>query len=318
MLAVFFTIAFVLGIVLLVREILRSSIFRAEQDARARLRNMFAQSNPDATAEVRETQAAKKEKGSSPLLDRVTGWLQNSNLFKNQEGRQFLDVVEHQLVLSGLSRTYTPHQALALALTIWSIGVIVPSMFFATGNFPLPLYIVCVVAALIFPPMKLKQEKKKRQEAIKTEVPWMIHELSMALATGALTLDDALARVTRAAEENVTRTPLAQEFAQAYIESRLGARDREEALRDIATRTEVLEVETFVETLITAQRTGSEVVTVLDQYAAAAADGWKQDTIAFINKTEPQFMIGLVMMIFGIMALFTGPIIISALSSFGG
>jgi Flp pilus assembly protein TadB len=315
------TVVFMLGIFLLIREVFRRTIFKAEEEQRAKLREMMQRATPEEWAAEQgggeKKSRRQKLSDDSPLLDGVTNWLQGSSLFHNREGRDFLGWLDRQLTLAGLQRKYTPYQAMALVLTIWTIGFIAPTAMVLFG-LPKILYILMVVVALIFPPLQLRSLKKQRAGELRAEVPWMIHELSMALATEALTLQEALARITRALDPDAVRTPLRQEFAQAVIEVRGGAREWEQALLDVVERTEVLEVETFVDTLISASRTGADIVKVLDQYAQAATEGWSQDTLAFINKQEPRFMLGMVLIIFGIMAWFSGPIVIGAFSSLSG
>lgn len=318
MAAFLFTVLFMLGIYVLVREILKSSFFRAEEESRRRLREMMLKANPEWAEEAGagiEGRKKRKVSEESPLMDRVSGWLESSPMLHEEEGRNVIDWLERQLTLAGLQRKYTPYQYLALTLTIWTIGILVPTFMVLGGILPKLLYGLAVVAALVFPIGQLISKKKARAEALRSEVPWLIHELSMALATEALTLDEALARVTRANDPNAERSPLLEEFAQAHLEARLGARDRETALLDIVRRTEVLEVATLVDTLISATRTGANVVQVLDQYAEAATQSWKQDTLAFINRQEPRFMIGMVLIIFGIMSWFAAPIVIGAFDS---
>jgi Flp pilus assembly protein TadB len=309
---------FMLGIFLLVRELVLRNYTRAESESRAKLREMMKRANPEWAEEagVDEPKKSRRAKfnDSTAMLDGVTGWLQESNVFENKEGRDFISWLDRQLVLAGLQRKYTAYQALALTLTIWAAGIVVPLLLVLAG-LPKLIFVLIVVVALIYPPMKLFTMKRKRLEELRSEVPWLIHELSMALATEALTLQEALARVTRAFDPDAKRTPLMEEFAQAVLEVRLGARDWERAMMDVVERTEVLEIATFVDTLVSANRTGANIVLVLDQYAHAATEGWAQDTLAFINKQEPKFMIGMVLIIFGIMAWFAAPIVIGAFSS---
>lgn len=318
--ALLFTTLLMLGIFLFVREILRASFYRAEVDSKRRLRRMMAESNPEFLAEAGVDAEGKKKKkhtikDSSPIMDKVSGWLERSPVLHDKEGQSFIDWIERQLVLAGLQRKYTPYQALALVLTIWSVGTVLPVLAVFAGLLNKPLFVMFVAACLVAPVATLLRMKKERQTRMKVELPWFIHELSMALATGAMTLRQALGRVSRADEVDTKKAPLQEEFAQAHLEALHGAVGWEEAMANINVRVQVPEVRNFVSTLITANQTGSDIIETLDEYAKAATDAGRQDTLAFVSAKEPQFMIGLVLMIFGLIAIFATPLVISAFST---
>ena len=314
MIALLFTILLMLGVFLFVREILRASFYRAEVDARRRLRRMMAESNPEFLAEA-ESKKKHSLKDSSPIMDRVSGWLEGSSVLHDKEGQSFVDWVERQLVLAGMQRQYTPYQALALVLTVWSVGIVLPVLAVFAGILPKVLFVVAVLACLVAPVATFMRKKKDRQERMKIELPWFIHELSMALATGTMTLRQALGRISRAEETDAERSPLHEEFAQAHLEAKMGAADWDDAMQGIVERTQVPAVRNFVAALVTANQTGSDIVETLDEYARSATDSGRQETLAFVNAKEPQFMLGLVLMIFGLIAIFATPLVISAFST---
>jgi len=101
----------------------------------------------------------------------------------------------------------------------------------------------------------------KRQEQMRRAAPDAMDMLVVCTEAG-LGFDAGVAQVAKN-----TKGPLAQEFARVIKEMQLG-RSRSEAFVDLAERTEVAEIKSFVSALVQADRLGVPVAGVLREQAA--------------------------------------------------
>jgi tight adherence protein C len=101
----------------------------------------------------------------------------------------------------------------------------------------------------------------KRQEAMRRAAPDALDMLTICVEAG-LGFDAGLAQVA----ENTTG-PLAAEFTRVLKEVRLG-RSRSQAFGDLAERTDVTEIKSFVAALVQADRLGVPIAGVLREQAA--------------------------------------------------
>jgi tight adherence protein C len=108
----------------------------------------------------------------------------------------------------------------------------------------------------MLPALSLSSRIKKRQLAIQRALPDAIDLLTVCVEAGAA-FDMAMARVV-----DKWHGPLSDEFERLLADLRLG-RPRREALKDLADRTGVGDVATFVNALIQADQMGVGLVKVL-------------------------------------------------------
>jgi tight adherence protein C len=101
----------------------------------------------------------------------------------------------------------------------------------------------------------------KRQEAMRRAAPDALDMLTVCVEAG-LGFDAGLLQVV-----DNTRGPLAAEFARVLKEVQLG-RSRTEAFGDLAERTDVIEIKSFVSALVQADRLGVPIAGVLREQAA--------------------------------------------------
>jgi tight adherence protein C len=101
----------------------------------------------------------------------------------------------------------------------------------------------------------------KRQEAMRRAAPDTLDMLTVCVEAG-LGFDAGLSQVA----DNTTG-PLAAEFARVLKEIQLG-RSRSEAFTDLAERTDVIEIKSFVAALVQADRLGVPIAGVLREQAA--------------------------------------------------
>jgi tight adherence protein C len=138
-------------------------------------------------------------------------------------------------------------QALSLVLTP-VLGFIILS-----GAIPRKdiAFFICLAAGYLIPHMWLNKKIKKRQEAIRKDLPNVIDLLNLCVSGG---LDFMLAvnRVIR----DLKPCELTRELAEVYRQTQMG-KTRREALKDFTWRVDIPEVHSFVRTLVQADRMGT-------------------------------------------------------------
>jgi Flp pilus assembly protein TadB len=321
------------GFGLLARHIINSATRHSGNEAEERLLSLIAREADEpqfaATGERkrrhffgRGQERGRRERApgqGSPTVARLASRLEHSGWFDKGEGKGFIERLDDELVVAGIRYKMTPYQALAVALLVWSIGVILPTFLKLAIGLPTILYVASVVAFALYPWLKLRGLKAERQDSLKMELPVFIQQLRMLLSSKMTNLDDAIARVVRNAEIDPYDSALAREFGQAQTEYRLGGVNREEALRAISKRTRVVAVQNLVEAIIQGLRTGTDMAVVLEEYGKQARETWRQDMRAFMGKKEPLITIGMVITMFGGFILIAAPLLINltrTLSSF--
>jgi tight adherence protein C len=127
---------------------------------------------------------------------------------------------------------------------------------------PKALLFLVVMAALGYwlADLLLYNTGLKRQEALRRAAPDALDMLTVCVEAG-LGFDASLAQVS----DNTTG-PLAAEFSRVLKEIRLG-RSRTQAFGDLAERTDVVEIKSFVAALIHADRLGVPIAGVLREQA---------------------------------------------------
>jgi len=309
------TLLLMIALFLMLRTYIARSIKRTETEAEQRMRELLA---ADALGEIPEAGPAEGGRGKLTLNERLAVWVAKRPILQQKEGRDFLEQLDVWLHQAGLRSRYTPEQALAQAISIWTVGVGGLILMRIAIDFPAILFLPCVIFCAVYPPLKLRSAIRERQDSIKAEIPFFIQQLYMALSSGMATIDEAIVRVARTAEEDPYESILAREFAQAQLEYRMGGKTQEEALRGISERTGVVAVENLVEALIQGLRVGTEMRKVLAEYADQAREMWRQDMRIYQNRKQPLVTLGLVITMLGGVIIYATPLVLEVFKTIGG
>ncbi len=113
------------------------------------------------------------------------------------------------------------------------------------------------IFGFIYPFMWLREQIKKRQKKIVRALPYALDLLTLSVEAG-LDFQAAIATVVEKAKAG----PLSEEFSLMLSEIRMG-RTREEALRNMAKRIQVMAISSFVTNLIQADRMGTSLGKIL-------------------------------------------------------
>jgi Flp pilus assembly protein TadB len=310
-------LVFCFGLWLAWRSLVVKKMESEKREALVRLQAMMENSGERIAREKKGKREGPSLVGRSlsGMMNRIAGRISTSPKFAGEEGTDLISFIQKELTLAGLYPRISPQQGIAIILMCWG-GAAVMGLLAAIGAFPSFIAILGGVLLLLYPFLKHRGLKSARREAIRSEVPFFLQELTMALATGALVLDTAIARVAEDSHVIGTQSIIADEFRRAVSEYQRGGLRREDAIRGVAERSGVQEVHNLVEAILTGAEMGTEgLVDTLEQYGIQAREMWRNSIREFINKREPLITLSLVITMFGGLILYAAPLIIKALGS---
>jgi tight adherence protein C len=181
-------------------------------------------------------------------------------------------------------------------------------LFLILSRSPLVAVFLGVVMALlgyILPEFWLGRRIAGRRRQMLRSMPDTLDLLTISVRAG-LAFDSALAKVVEK-----TTGPLADEFRRALAEVRVG-KVRRDALRDMATRTQVPSVNSFIAAIIQADQLGVPISRVLQVQSEQLRIERRQRAEEMANKAPIKMLIPLVGCIFPSMFIvILGPAIIS-------
>jgi tight adherence protein C len=152
----------------------------------------------------------------------------------------------------------------------------------------------------------------QRKGGIIRALPDGLDMLNICVGAG-LGFDAALSRVGERWD-----TPLADEFNRVVAEIRLG-KSRRQALLDLADRTEVIEVENFVATIVQADQLGVSIAKVLRTQSEQMRIVRRQRAEELARQATIKLLFPLVFLIFpAMLAVLLGPAVPQLIQTLGG
>lgn len=171
---------------------------------------------------------------------------------------EWMERLEQRLQHTGVSYLLTAEQFTALRIisTISGLlfGIILVNAF--EGGEPI-WGLFTIILGYLLPDIWLRDTRKRRESAVIRAMPVYLDFITMAVEAG-LNLQGALGQ----AMEKAPASPLRNEFGIVLRDLRSGL-PRAEALRRMADRLDVKEVNSFVSSMIQAEKMGSSMATVL-------------------------------------------------------
>ncbi len=166
--------------------------------------------------------------------------------------------LERKITLAGAEQSWPLERVFAVkAVVILGGGLALVSILRGDREVTwLALTVALTVAAYFVPDLILGGRAKERQTAIETSLADSLDQVTIAVEAG-LAFEAAIARAA-----HTGRGPLAVELMRALQEMQLGA-SRQEALRNLADRTEVPDLRTFIFAVIQAEGYGLPIAQVL-------------------------------------------------------
>jgi tight adherence protein C len=180
------------------------------------------------------------------------------------------DKTARSLALAGMHGRVKVEQIL-VAKAALSVGLFLVGVFGLVPRLDLGwlLTILITVIGFFLPDMWVSRKAKERQHQIEIELPDVIDQLTMSVEAG-LGFEAALARTSRVGEG-----PLAEELNRTVQEMQLGV-SRSDALRNLADRTDVTDLKSFVLTVVQSEEYGLPIAKVLRVQAEELRDKRRQ------------------------------------------
>ena len=191
---------------------------------------------------------------SRPLVHQLT-----IKYAKKVKSENFRKNIEYKIITGGLENELNVDEFIGLKM-LW--GIFFP-VFLAILNVSLSLGYPWIVFAFavplgwIIPDMHANAQKKSRYQSIIIDLPFFVDLLALSTQAGADFMS-AIQKISDSAENSL----LAKEFDKVLRDIRLGS-TREQALKRMAYRLDIPEVNSFVNVLTDADATGASIGNVL-------------------------------------------------------
>ena len=282
---------------------------RARRQSRALDQERFYSTWTTLTLEDVEMSRPFRERVIRPAISSMLGFLGRWTPQRN------LQEIQHKLEVAG--RPYNWSVANFLGLRLLS-AMLCAVLFFALTllaelAMPSRLLLTAAVGFLGFylPMFWLSSRIHQRKSALLRALPDGLDMLNVCVTAG-LGFDMALSRVS-----DVWHTTLADEFNRVVTEMRLG-KTRRQALLDLADRTEVLEIENFIATIVQADQLGVSIAKVLRTQAEQMRIFRRQRAEEQARQAAIKLLFPLVFLIFpSLLAVLLGPAIPQILNALG-
>jgi tight adherence protein C len=173
----------------------------------------------------------------------------------------FAKGIKNKLFSAGRPMTVSQFMALKFLLTI-----ALPTGIYLILRPELPIVLVAIAVAYFLPDLWLHDKIKKRKKEILKDLPYVIDLLNICVGAGL----DFMVAVNHVIRE-FRKCVLVEELQVLVREIQMGL-SRREALKNLATRVKAPEVNSFVRTLLQADRMGTPITSALKMHAEELRD----------------------------------------------
>ena len=173
-----------------------------------------------------------------------------------------IERLERQLMLAGNPLRVGAREFYGLQIVFSFVGLYIGVVFLTRGltQLNIALGVATPIAAFMLPQLWLLSRVRRRQERIRRGLPDALDMLSVC-ATAGLGFDQALQRVS-----DYWKSEIGQEFGRAVTEMSMGI-SRQEALRNLSDRVEIVELSSFVTLIIQSDQLGMSIADTLHAQA---------------------------------------------------
>ncbi len=190
---------------------------------------------------------------------------------------------------SEISRIFASPGAILMTLSWLSIGF---AVLRAMHWNPTQIFVVLVLLPVLVIRIFRLAGKRKRLERIQRELPGALDLMVVCLEAG-LAINSALLRIANEMEGS----PLGKELRRAASEVNAGI-PLEDALRNLAKRTDISDLNTIVSAIIQAQKMGSSLALTFRVQADTLREKYKMNIKERIQKIPVKILFPLVLFIF--------------------
>jgi tight adherence protein C len=171
---------------------------------------------------------------------------------------EWMERIEKRLQHTGVSYLLTAEQFTALRIISTIGGLLFGILLINALKGGQPIWVLfTLILGFVLPDIWLNDTRKRRETLVLKAMPVYLDFITMAVEAG-LNLQGALSQ----AMEKAPKSPLRNEFGIVLRDLRSGL-PRAEALRRMAERLDIKEVNSFVSSMIQAEKMGSSMATVL-------------------------------------------------------
>jgi tight adherence protein C len=222
--------------------------------------------------------------------------------------------VRRQLVLAGMPRGLDADRFVLIKVTLSiSVGCLLlgAAVIAAASALMWLAALLGIFVAFFAPDAWLSARIRTRQKEIRRNLPDMLDMLTISIEAG-LGFDQAIAKIV-----HLSRGALAREFSRALQEIQAGS-NRSEALRNMAKRTEVDELNTFITSIVQAEQLGIPIGQVLRTQAKEMRLIRRQTAEEQAQKTPVKIVFPLILCILpATLIVILGPAVVSIGAVFG-
>lgn len=170
-------------------------------------------------------------------------------------------VYRRRLIAAGLKNELTPDEFIAFRLVLIGFFPIACGVLKAGDVLDVSWFLIVfsAVGGWFYPTLWVNSRINARQRQILRSMPFIVDLLALSTEAG-LDFVGAIGKVV----EKANPSPLVDEFGQLLKEIKVGA-SRQEALREMASRIDMPQVNSFVAILISADQMGASIGKVLRQ-----------------------------------------------------
>ncbi len=186
--------------------------------------------------------------------------------FMRMTPKGWADKMDRKLGLAGMTGRVSVEVVLFTKVAL-AVGLFLFGWFGPISNLPMPRLATLVISGIAFfaPNVWVSRRADKRQHQIQIQLPDVLDQLAMSVDAG-LAFEAALTRAAQAGEG-----PLAEELGRTLREMQLGV-SRSQALRNLADRTEVPDLSSFVLAVVQSEEYGLPITKVLGVQAEELRD----------------------------------------------
>jgi tight adherence protein C len=262
---------------------------------------------PAHSLEELELQLSFRERVLMPLVRGISGLVLRSTPASTLEGYR------RKLVLAGSPlevRDFLGAKGL-LALGLGG-GYLLLSGLVRIGPSPIAIALLLAVLGFYLPNIVLQRRIGRRQKAIQRALPDTLDLLTICVEAG-LGFDAAIQRVAEKRDDELSR-----EFGRVLAEMRVG-RARRDALRSMAERTDVPDVNTFISAIVQSEQLGVSISKVLLTQADQMRVRRRQRAEEAAHKAPIKMLFPMAFLIFpALFVVLLGPTLPRIAQTFGG
>ncbi len=262
------------------------------------------------TLEELELEQPFYERVIVPLVNTILNKLGQMGPKANQE--KVVKLIQSAGNPGGLTPTMFVGIRMGLAVALF---LVVGGVMISTGSAMMEVLMYAGLSTMLgymLPGMWLGSKIKKRQKVILKALPDALDLLTISVDAG-LGFDLALKRVAEKWDDD-----LSNEFKRALNDMSLG-RTRREALRDMATRCDVDDLNTFVSAIIQAEQLGVSIAKILKLQSDQMRERRRQRAEEQAQQAPVLMLFPMVFLIFpSIFVVILGPAVPKIMSGLGG